>query len=442
MGACICFVSRVLFLFLSLFLPFIVAKNNIIFTGTYTGQFHPGRVVTRDRMMELPGFVLSKVVTPITDRSFQSFQRSSLLSYHIPGKRKTTFLSPTNSIFKRTLTHHHFKTSSSLVTFSALSSFSSSINPESLKLSISTIPFEIIQDSLGGMTVVGGAALWLYVCTLLGSKWKIPSNITRKIIHCGSAPLFLACWPFFSDTPNARYFAAVAPLLQMVALFYKALIKPMKNKNKAAVANVNQGTTEEDIPQMELTSSNTLASSSSSAASPSLYNHLQTMNEDKLVAAISRSGDPLEILRGPFIYVVVLFLVTIFCWRESIIGIVAISQLAAGDGMADIIGRRYGADNKWPFNPQKSIIGSAAFFISAVVVSLLLISWFNLFGLLPPNLSILEVLPRILLISGLCAFIELIPLTDDNITVPISASILSSYLLTHTGPLQWVNFFK
>jgi hypothetical protein len=39
-----------------------------------------------------------------------------------------------------------------------------------------------------------------------------------------------------------------------------------------------------------------------------------------LVAAISRSGNPAEVLRGPFIYVLVLLLSTLVYWRENVVG--------------------------------------------------------------------------------------------------------------------------
>ena len=39
------------------------------------------------------------------------------------------------------------------------------------------------------------------------------------------------------------------------------------------------------------------------------------------------------------IYTTVLFLCTVFFFRDSPIGVVAMSQMAAGDGIADIIGR-------------------------------------------------------------------------------------------------------
>jgi dolichol kinase len=52
-----------------------------------------------------------------------------------------------------------------------------------------------------------------------------------------------------------------------------------------------------------------------------------------------RSGAKSEALGGPLIYTIVLLLGTFLFFRGSPIGVVAIIQMAAGDGIADIIGR-------------------------------------------------------------------------------------------------------
>lgn len=50
-------------------------------------------------------------------------------------------------------------------------------------------------------------------------------------------------------------------------------------------------------------------------------------------------------------------------------GVIAVTQMAVGDGLADIVGRRWGTV-KWPFaGGKKSVIGSAAFVLGSFVVS-------------------------------------------------------------------------
>lgn len=67
--------------------------------------------------------------------------------------------------------------------------------------------------------------------------------------------------------------------------------------------------------------------------------------------------------RGPLYYVIVLMAVTALYWRASPVGLIIASLMCGGDGLADIVGRRLGASNPLPWNPQKSWAGSAAMFL-------------------------------------------------------------------------------
>ena len=122
----------------------------------------------------------------------------------------------------------------------------------------------------------------------------------------GTGPIFVLCWLLFTDMPNARFLAALVPLLITVQF---ALVG------------------------------------------------LGILKDDAAVEAMSRSGDPREILRGPLFYGIVFVLVTIFYWKDSPTGITALMLMCGGDGLADIVGRRWGT-NKLPWARDKSWIGS------------------------------------------------------------------------------------
>ncbi|KAJ1476990.1 hypothetical protein T484DRAFT_1823012 [Baffinella frigidus] len=62
-----------------------------------------------------------------------------------------------------------------------------------------SVPSPLAQDVVCGVVGVIGAALWL--------------GISRKIVHCGSGPLFLLTWPFFSASPSAGIVAALVPVI-------------------------------------------------------------------------------------------------------------------------------------------------------------------------------------------------------------------------------------
>lgn len=53
--------------------------------------------------------------------------------------------------------------------------------------------------------------------------------------------------------------------------------------------------------------------------------------------------------------------VTLLFWRQSPIGITVVALMCGGDGLADLIGRKYGSA-KLPFNQNKSWAGSLAMF--------------------------------------------------------------------------------
>ena len=106
----------------------------------------------------------------------------------------------------------------------------------------------------------------------------------------------------------------------------------------------------------------------------------------------------------------------------------ALSTMAAGDGMADLIGRRFGKNNKWFFNQDKSIAGTVAFIVASSLCSICLGYYFITVGAVvnvSSSIPFIDLVGKFILISILCAFIELIPIVDDNWSVPISAFVLS-----------------
>ena len=238
----------------------------------------------------------------------------------------------------------------------------------------------IAQDA--GMAFLTSVAALIFVksITKLAADGVLQSRDSRKIIHTLSAPLFMVCWPLFSDEWGARLFAAFVPALQALRLY--------------------------------------LAGTSSNDSE---------MNE--LANAISRSGEKEETLGGPFIYVVILFSAVMLCFQDNLSGVIALSTMAAGDGMADIIGRRFGKNNKWFFSESKSIAGSLAFIVASTLCSIGLASWLMYTNAIVVALPMTALISRIIFISVVSALVELLPVGDDNWSVPIAAGALSSILI-------------
>ncbi|MBE0687875.1 MAG: phosphatidate cytidylyltransferase [Anaerolineaceae bacterium] len=208
--------------------------------------------------------------------------------------------------------------------------------------------------------------IWLRLIDFFAVKGLISKKLSRKIIHIGTGPIFVLCWLLFPEELLSRYIAAIIPLLITIQFF---LIGIGAIKDQASVD------------------------------------------------AMSRTGDPKEILKGPFFYGVVFVLLTIIFWRESPIGIVALMILCGGDGFADIIGRRVPSIAlKW--SPSKSIAGTISMLLGGLIFSSILILIYIEFGFL--NITFLESFPKILLLNILATIVESLPVKDwDNVTVPV-----------------------
>lgn len=236
-----------------------------------------------------------------------------------------------------------------------------------------------VRDPLSSVGLVVASVAWIKLCNLLSGSGLTSQYLSRKLVHMGSGPLFLLMWPIFSDTPNGQIFASLVPVLSILRLLRAGSRK--------------------DGGQADL------------------------------VQAVSRSGDKKEALGGPMIYTIVLLLSTVFGWR-SLVSAVAVCQMAIGDGMADVIGRRYGS-TRWPkfleATGKKSVEGSVAFVVFAFLSSIGFVTLFGATGL--TSLAPAAVAPSLLLISILAAIVELLPIGDDNLNVPVAAAVLSIALL-------------
>lgn len=250
-------------------------------------------------------------------------------------------------------------------------------------------PTLIVRDVRSTVLCIAGAAAFVKGITYPSSMGYIEPRDARKIIHTCSAPLFLLLWPLFSNAYGARVFASIVPLLNALRLFVAGTGSSSDNGGESSRGS-----------------------------------------ETELAGAISRSGDAKEALGGPFIYVIVMFISTLFFWTDSPVGVVSMATMALGDGLADLIGRRFGSSNKWLFNKSKSMAGSAAFVAGSFVGSYGLILWLTSMGAMDPlSLDTVGLLGRLLVIAVFCAGVELIPVGDDNWSVPSSAALLSAFLL-------------
>jgi phytol kinase len=210
--------------------------------------------------------------------------------------------------------------------------------------------------------------VFLRLMDFIAHRGWLESKLSRKLIHIGTGPLFVLCWFMFDNAPSARWLAALVPFAITVQF---ALIGFGVIKDKASVE------------------------------------------------AMSRTGDPKEILRGPLYYGIMFVVLTILFWKDTPIGIIALMMMCGGDGIADIFGRRIQSP-KLPWSGEKSVAGLVSVFIGGWILSALMLFIHVHFGVFPaPFAKYLLPLTVIALVS---MAVESLPFKDvDNVTMTLAA---------------------
>ena len=168
------------------------------------------------------------------------------------------------------------------------------------------------------------------------------------------------------------------------------------------------------------------------------------MKNENFVASMSRTGDPKELLGGTLYYAIIMVLITTlwFYIPSNPTAMIIIGCISGGDGLADIIGRKFGGEKKFGIKgSEKTLIGSLAMFCGSFFISLILVLIFS-FEVSTINIFLL-ILP-IAIISLVATVVEaLSPKGIDNwiifITVIIMVLLLST-LLPEFWPYKFISF--
>lgn len=215
--------------------------------------------------------------------------------------------------------------------------------------------------------------IFLRSMDFIAQRGWIDSKLSRKVIHIGTGPIYVLCWFLFQDTPDARWLAALVPFAITVqfALIGFGIIK-----------------------------------------------------DDASVKAMSRNGDPKEILRGPLYYGIMFVVLTLLYWKNSPIGIIALMMMCGGDGIADIVGRRISSP-KLPWSKEKSIAGTISVFAGGWVFASALIFIYVTAGVFAGPFT--SYLFPITLIALGGALVESLHYKDiDNVTMTLASALIGS----------------
>jgi len=250
----------------------------------------------------------------------------------------------------------------------------------------------ILWDIIATIISLISVFILVQINAAIQKSGKISAIITRKLVHILAGPIFVITWLLFTGKIFSRYFAVIVPIL-FVLQFVAIGTGKMKNES--------------------------------------------------FVASMSRSGDPKELLGGTLYYAIIMVVMTIFWFYIPANGIasanptamIIIGCLSGGDGLADIIGRKFGGDKKFGIKgSEKTLVGTLAMFFGSFLVSFILVL---IFSLEATNIDIVLLLIPILIISLVATIVEaLSPKGIDNWTIFLSV-ILTIFLLSIWLPQIW-----
>ncbi|KAF8397238.1 hypothetical protein HHK36_016148 [Tetracentron sinense] len=199
-------------------------------------------------------------------------------------------------------------------------------------------------------------------------------KLNRKLVHISVGLVFMLFWPLFSSGPQGAVLAALIPGVNIIRM---------------------------------------------------LLLGLGLWKDEATVKSMSRFGDNRELLKGPLYYASAVTLACVFYWRTSPIAIATICNLCAGDGVAEIVGRRFGRQ-KIPYNRNKSFAGSIAMAVAGFTASVGYMHYFSLFGFVQESW---EMVLGFFIVSLSSAIVESLAIStelDDNLTVPLTSLFVGS----------------
>ncbi|CAH8360520.1 unnamed protein product [Eruca vesicaria subsp. sativa] len=211
----------------------------------------------------------------------------------------------------------------------------------------------------------------------IGKRGFFDQKLIRKLVHINIGLVFMLCWPLFSSGPQGALFASLVPGLNIVRM---------------------------------------------------LLLGLGVYQDEGTIKSMSRHGDRRELLKGPLYYALSITSACFFYWKTSPISIAVICNLCAGDGMADIVGRRFGTE-KLPYNRNKSVAGSIGMAIAGFLASVGYMYYFASFGYMDSSKG--DMILRFFIISVASALVESLPIStdiDDNLTIPLTSALVGTLL--------------
>jgi phytol kinase len=214
------------------------------------------------------------------------------------------------------------------------------------------------------------AVIWLAGCGIaVKRKWITPA-LNRKVIHISTGPLFLLTWPFFENTPTTPFIVALLP---------------------ACVTGMVLLTGARDTP-----------------ITITLFEYSRPQKKSSEIAA-------------PLTYGLAFTIATTLFWTRSPAGVAALMILCGGDGMAEILGKRFGK-RRLPWSTHKTWAGSLGMLLGGFLLALGIINYFVLVGIFSAPLA--EYLYPLAFLAIIGTIVESLPLPGpDNLYIPLATGL-------------------
>ncbi|KAH7549859.1 hypothetical protein ACOSP7_025169 [Xanthoceras sorbifolium] len=229
---------------------------------------------------------------------------------------------------------------------------------------------DICASAVSALIALSGLRFWEETA----KRDLFDQKLNRKLVHISIGLIFMLCWPLFSSGSRGAILASLTPGINIIRMIL-----------------VGSG----------------------------------IWKDEATVKSMSRYGDRRELLKGPLYYAATITLASLIYWRTSPIAIAAVCNLCAGDGFADVVGRRLGRE-KLPYNPNKSVAGSVAMAAAGFLASLGFMYYFASFGYIQYNW---EMVFGFLVVSLASAIVESLPIStvlDDNLTVTLTSILVGN----------------
>lgn len=243
-------------------------------------------------------------------------------------------------------------------------------SPSALMLPQNPVAGDICAAALTGAAALSLLRFWGEIA----KRGFFDQTVGRKLVHISVGLVFMLFWPLFSSGRQGAVLAALIPGVNIIRM---------------------------------------------------LLLGLGMWKDEAIVKSMSRHGDHRELLKGPLYYASAITLACAIYWRTSPIAIAAICNLCAGDGLADLVGRRFGIQ-KIPYNRNKSFSGSLAMAVAGFLASIGYMHYFASFGFIQESW---EMVFGFLVVSLGSTLVESLPISselDDNLTIPVTSLLLGT----------------